>query len=171
METKQRKKRKWLILVALLALLIGLIIPFTWHSLKTVKASLSQEKSAAGAAFGNNPTSTEISVMHGGYIPSPTPTNRPTRTATRTATLTHTPTTTHTLTPTQTPTATPPPKQSPSPSSTLPPTTPAPSLPPTVGPGGNPSTYSTAGFVFIGIALISFLLYFLGSVSARRASD
>ncbi len=166
-ETTQKKKKKWLIPIALLALMIGLLIPFTWQSLKSVKASLSQEKFISDA----DPTSTPIVVMHGGYIPSPTPTNRPTRTPTKTATLP--PTATHTLTPspTVTPTETPPPKQTASPTATVVPTTPAPSLPPTVGPGGNPKTYSTAGFIFLGIALVSFFLYFFGSVLIRRDPD
>ena len=94
MEDKKRK-RTTLILLALLALLIGLLIPFTWRSFKAVKASLVQENSLASKASETNPKTISGGSLHGGWIPSSTPTNRPTATSTATAPPLPTSTATH----------------------------------------------------------------------------
>lgn len=93
MEDKKRK-RTTLILLALLALLLGLLIPFTWRSFKAVKASLMQENSLASATSANDTNAISGSVMHGGWVPSSTPTNHPA--ATSTATVPPSPTSTAT---------------------------------------------------------------------------
>lgn len=165
--TEKKNKKNWLILIALLALFIGLLIPFTWESLKTVKASLSGTVTSPAAT--EDMADFSGSVAHGGYLPSNTPTRQPSRTPTRTATQPPTATITPTSSPTQT--ATQPPKQSVTPTNTVVPTTPAPSQPPTVGPGGDPNTYSTAGFIFIGIAIAAFFLYFFGTIIFKRDPD
>lgn len=94
MEDKKRK-RTTLILLALLALLIGLLIPFTWRSFKAVKASLVQENSLASKASETNPKTISGGSLHGGWIPSSTPTNRPTATSTATVPPLPTSTATH----------------------------------------------------------------------------
>lgn len=227
---EDKKKRKTLILLALLALLIGLLIPFTWRSFRTVKASLQQGSSMESLLSKTDSDTFSGNVMHGGWIPSSTPTNRPTAiftatippsptaTVTNTATyptkvtetiqatststlevtktisptlVTTTPTivpfegtetpevtetgmptstltVTLTFTPTQTATAPVPPTTTVVPNVTDLPPTPPPSLPPTVGPGGNPTVYSTAGLVFGIIAVAAFFLYFSGVIVTRR---
>jgi len=94
MEDKKRK-RTTLILLALLALLIGLLIPFTWRSFKAVKASLVQENSLASKASETNPKTISGGSLHGGWIPSSTPTNRPNATSTATVPPLPTSTATH----------------------------------------------------------------------------
>ena len=94
MEDKKRK-RTTLILLALLALLIGLLIPFTWRSFKAVKASLVQENSLASKASETNPKTISGGSLHGGWIPSSTPTYRPTATSTATVPPLPTSTATH----------------------------------------------------------------------------
>lgn len=94
MEDKKRK-RTTLILLALLALLIGLLIPFTWRSFKAVKTSLVQENSLASKASETNPKTISGGSLHGGWIPSSTPTNRPTATSTATVPPLPTSTATH----------------------------------------------------------------------------
>ena len=94
MEDKKRK-RTTLILLALLALLIGLLIPFTWRSFTAVKASLVQENSLASKASETNPKTISGGSLHGGWIPSSTPTNRPNATSTATVPPLPTSTATH----------------------------------------------------------------------------
>ena len=94
MEDKKRK-RTTLILLALLAPLIGLLIPFTWRSFTAVKASLVQENSLASKASETNPKTISGGSLHGGWIPSSTPTNRPTATSTATVPPLPTSTATH----------------------------------------------------------------------------
>lgn len=91
MEDKKRK-RTTLILLALLALLIGLLIPFTWRSFKAVKAALVQENSLVGLTSTTATGSFSGSSMHGGWVPSSTPI--PQKTATSTATFPPSPTST-----------------------------------------------------------------------------
>ena len=227
---EDKKKRKILILLALLALLIGLLIPFTWRSYKAVKASLLQEGSLESLLTKTDSDTFSRNVMHGGWIPSSTPTNRPTATFTATIppsptstvtnTVTYPPkvtetiqatststwevtktisptlvtttrtnvplggtetpevtetgmpmstlTATLTFTPAQTATAPVPPTTTVVPNVTELPHTPPPSLPPTVGPGGNPTVYSTAGLVFGIIAVAALFLYFSGVIITRR---
>ena len=105
MEDKKRK-RTTLILLALLALLIGLLIPFTWRSFKAVKASLVQENSLASKASETNPKTISGGSLHGGWIPSSTPTNRPTATSTATAPPLPTSTATHSTSSPQAPAST-----------------------------------------------------------------
>ena len=105
MEDKKRK-RTTLILLALLALLIGLLIPFTWRSFKAVKASLVQENSLASKASETNPKTISGGSLHGGWIPSSTPTNRPTATSTATVPPLPTSTATHSTTSPQAPAST-----------------------------------------------------------------
>ena len=105
MEDKKRK-RTTLILLALLALLIGLLIPFTWRSFKAVKASLEQENSLAGKASEANPKTISGGSLHGGWIPSSTPTYRPTATSTATAPPWPTSTATHSTSSPQAPAST-----------------------------------------------------------------
>ena len=105
MEDKKRK-RTTLILLALLALLIGLLIPFTWRSFKAVKASLVQESSLASKASETNPKTISGGSLHGGWIPSSTPTNRPTATSTATAPPLPTSTATHSTSSPQAPAST-----------------------------------------------------------------
>ena len=102
MEDKKRK-RTTLILLALLALLIGLLIPFTWRSFKAVKASLVQENSLASKASETNPKTISGGSLHGGWIPSSTPTYRPTATSTATVPPLPTSTATHSTTSPQAP--------------------------------------------------------------------
>ena len=96
MENK-RKKKNPLILLPLLALLIGLLIPFTWQSFKAVKASLVQENTLESLTSKTDSDSLSGILMHGGWVPSSTPTNRPTATFTATvppsatSTVTNTP--------------------------------------------------------------------------------
>jgi hypothetical protein len=241
---EDKKKRKILILLALLALLIGLLIPFTWRSYKAVKASLLQEGSLESLLTKTDPDTFSGNVMHGGWIPSSTPTNRPTATltatippfptstSTNTATIPPSPTSTVTntvtyppkvtetiqatststwevtktisptlvtttrtnvplggtetpevtetgmptsaltatltFTPAQRATAPVPPTTTVVPNVSELPHTPPPSLPPTVGPGGNPTVYSTAGLVFGIIAVAALFLYFSGVIITRR---
>lgn len=241
---EDKKKRKTLILLALLALLIGLLIPFTWRSFRTVKASLQQGSSMESLLTKTDSDTISDDVMHGGWIPSSTPTKRPTTTftatippsstatVTNTATIPPSPTSTVTntatyptkvtetiqatftstwevtktisptlvtttrtivplggtetpeiyetgmptstltvtltFTPAQTATAPVPPTTTVVPNVTELPPTPPPSLPPTVGPGGNPTVYSTAGLVFGIIAVAAFFLYFSGVIVTRR---
>jgi hypothetical protein len=80
MEKNKKRKQNALILLALLALLIGLLIPFTWRSFNAVKASLLQESTLSTT----NSDSISGILMHGGWVPSSTPTNRPTATFTAT---------------------------------------------------------------------------------------
>ena len=173
MEDKKRK-RTTLILLALLALLIGLLIPLTWRSFMAVKASITGDSSLANKASATEVEEFSGSSMKGGYLPSSTPTTR--RTSTSTATLPPSPTATSTATippsPTVTHTSTQPPKLTETPmlTETSTPTT-TPSSPPTVGPGGDPREYSTAGLVFGLIAIAAFVLYFSGAVVTRRKSD
>lgn len=105
MEDKKRKRRT-LILLALLALLIGLLIPFTWRSFKAVKASLVQENSLASKASETNPKTISGGSLHGGWIPSSTPTNRPTATSTATVPPLPTSTATHSTSSPQAPAST-----------------------------------------------------------------
>jgi len=105
MEDKKRK-RTTLILLALLALLIGLLIPFTWRSFKAVKASLVQENSLASKASETNPKTISGGSLHGGWIPSSTPTNRPTATSTATVPPLPTSTATHSTSSPQAPAST-----------------------------------------------------------------
>ena len=105
MEDKKRK-RTTLILLALLALLIGLLIPFTWRSFKAVKASLVQEKSLASKGPETNPKTISGGSLHGGWIPSSTPTNRPTATSTATVPPLPTSTATHSTSSPQAPAST-----------------------------------------------------------------
>lgn len=91
MEDKNRK-RTTLILLALLALLIGLLIPFTWRTFKAVKAALIQESSMAGLTSATASGLASGSSMHGGWVPSSTPI--PQKTATSTATIPPSPTST-----------------------------------------------------------------------------
>lgn len=105
MEDKKRK-RTTLILLALLALLIGLLIPFTWRSFKAVKASLVQENSLASKASETNPKTISGGSLHGGWIPSSTPTNRPNATSTATVPPSPTSTTTQSTTSPQAPAST-----------------------------------------------------------------
>lgn len=105
MEDKKRK-RTTLILLALLALLIGLLIPFTWRSFKAVKASLEQENSLAGKASEANPKTISGGSLHGGWIPSSTPTYRPTATSTATVPPLPTSTATHSTSSPQAPAST-----------------------------------------------------------------
>ena len=105
MEDKKRK-RTTLILLALLALLIGLLIPFTWRSFKAVKASLEQENSLASKASETNPKTISGGSLHGGWIPSSTPTNRPTATSTATVPPLPTSTATHSTSSPQAPAST-----------------------------------------------------------------
>ena len=105
MEDKKRK-RTTLILLALLALLIGLLIPFTWRSFKAVKASLVQENSLASKASETNPKTISGGSLHGGWIPSSTPTNRPTATSAATAPPLPTSTATHSTSSPQAPAST-----------------------------------------------------------------
>ena len=105
MEDKKRK-RTTLILLALLAFLIGLLIPFTWRSFKAVKASLVQENSLASKASETNPKTISGGSLHGGWIPSSTPTNRPTATSTATAPPLPTSTATHSTSSPQAPAST-----------------------------------------------------------------
>ena len=105
MEDKKRK-RTTLILLALLALLIGLLIPFTWRSFKAVKASLEQENSLASKASETNPKTISGGSLHGGWIPSSTPTNRPTATSTATVQPLPTSTATHSTSSPQAPAST-----------------------------------------------------------------
>jgi len=105
MEDKKRK-RTTLILLALLALLIGLLIPFTWRSFKAVKASLVQENSLASKASETNPKTISGGSLHGGWIPSSTPTYRPTATSTATVPPLPTSTATHSTSSPQAPAST-----------------------------------------------------------------
>ena len=105
MEDKKRK-RTTLILLALLALLIGLLIPFTWRSFKAVKASLVQENSLASKASETNPKTISGGSLHGGWIPSSTPTNRPNATSTATVPPLPTSTATHSTSSPQAPAST-----------------------------------------------------------------
>ena len=109
MEDKKRK-RTTLILLALLALLIGLLIPFTWRSFKAVKASLVQENSLANRTSETNPKTNPKTIsggsLHGGWIPSSTPTNRPAATSTSTASPSPTSTATPSTTSPQAPAST-----------------------------------------------------------------
>ncbi len=230
MEKDKKGKRNKLILLALLTLLIGFLIPFTWRSFKAVKASLMQESTVTKI----NPETISGNLMHGGWVPTNTPpkyltvtntaappTSKP-ATLTLTATLplkvtetipatvtstlestktetpnltmtpptivpfggTGTPDATETSMPTFTQTATatasPPPTQTAiatisiqqtstnAPAATKVPATSPPSMPPTVGPGGNPGSYSTLGFVFGLIAVAAFFLYFSGAIATKR---
>lgn len=88
MKKNKKRKRNTLILLALLALLIGLLIPFTWRSFKSVKASLLQESIVTKI----NPETISGNLMHGGWVPSNTPTKF--STATNTATIQPSPTST-----------------------------------------------------------------------------
>ena len=154
---ESKKNRSTILLLALLVLIILLLIPFAWRSFRGVKASLRHEFPSIVSSPENELISG--SIMHGGWIPSNTPTNRPPVATTiipPTATATLTPTATATLTPTAT--------------ATLPPTA-TPSLPPIVGPGGSPARYSTLGFVCGLIALGSFFLYFSRLIITRHKSD
>lgn len=190
MEEKKRK-RTTLLLLALLALLLGLLIPLTWRSFKAVKASIIQENSLANKASATDSGSFSGSSMHGGYIPSSTPTTRrtststatypPKQTDTATATATQTSTPTATATQTNTPTATATQTNTPTATATQTNTptatatqtntpTSTPSSPPTVGPGGNPGDYSTAGFAFGLIAIAAFFLYFSKVIPRKRGS-
>ena len=190
MEDKKRK-RTTLILLALLALLIGLLIPFTWRSFKAVKASLVQESSLASKASETNPKTISGGSLHGGWIPSSTPTNRPTATSTATAPPLPTSTATHSTSSPQAPASTatytatltllP---EATSTSSASPqtvvstasqplleaetPSVQAPVIAPTVGPAGNPRDYSTLGITFGLIAVAAFFLYFSGTVMSKR---
>jgi len=178
---ESKKNRSTILLLALLVLIILLLIPFAWRSFRGVKASLRHEFPSIVSSPENELISG--SIMHGGWIPSNTPTNRPpvattiipptaTATLTPTATATLTPTATATLTPTAT--ATLPPTATATltltATATLPPTA-TPSLPPIVGPGGSPARYSTLGFVCGLIALGSFFLYFSRLIITRHKSD
>ena len=154
---ESKKNRSTILLLALLVLIILLLIPFTWRSFKAVKASLRHEFPSIVSSPENELISG--SIMHGGWIPSNTPTNRPPVATTilpPTATATLPPTTTATLPPTAI--------------ATLPPTV-TPSLPPTVGPGGSPARYSTLGFLCGLIALGSFFLYFSRLIITRHKPD
>ena len=146
---ESKKNRSTILLLALLVLIILLLIPFAWRSFRAVKASLRHEFPSIVSSPENELISG--SIMHGGWIPSNTPTNRP-----PVATTVIPPTATATLTPTAT--------------ATLPPTA-TPSLPPIVGPGGSPARYSTLGFVCGLIALGSFFLYFSRLIITRHKSD
>jgi len=103
---EDKKKRKTLILLALLALLIGLLIPFTWRSFRTVKASLQQGSSMESLLSKTDSDTISGDVMHGGWIPSSTPTKRPTTTFTATIPPSPTSTATSTATIPPSPTAT-----------------------------------------------------------------
>jgi len=103
---EDKKKRKTLILLALLALLIGLLIPFTWRSFRTVKASLQQGSSMESLLSKTDSDTISGNVMHGGWIPSSTPTNRPTATFTATIPPSPTATVTNTATIPPSPTST-----------------------------------------------------------------
>src|SRR5690606_5740357 len=92
MDKNKKRKRNTLILLALLALLIGLLIPFTWRSFKAVKASLRQENSLVSATSAIDSNVSSGSVMHGGWVPSSTP--LPLKTSTSTATILPSPTAT-----------------------------------------------------------------------------
>ena len=154
---ESKKNRSTILLLALLVLIILLLIPFAWRSFRAVKASLRHEFPSIVSSPENELISG--SIMHGGWIPSNTPTNRPpvaTTVIPPTATATLPPTATATLTLTAT--------------ATLPPTA-TPSLPPIVGPGGSPARYSTLGFVCGLIALGSFFLYFSRLIITRHKSD
>ena len=154
---ESKKNRSTILLLALLVLIILLLIPFAWRSFRAVKASLRHEFPSIVSSPENELISG--SIMHGGWIPSNTPTNRPPVATTilpPTATATLPPTTTATLPPTAI--------------ATLPPTV-TPSLPPTVGPGGSPARYSTLGFVCGLIALGSFFLYFSRLIITRHKPD
>jgi hypothetical protein len=154
---ESKKNRSTILLLALLVLIILLLIPFAWRSFRAVKASLRHEFPSIVSSPENELISG--SIMHGGWIPSNTPTNRPPVATTilpPTATATLPPTTTATLPPTAI--------------ATLPPTV-TPSLPPTVGPGGSPARYSTLGFLCGLIALGSFFLYFSRLIITRHKPD
>lgn len=154
---ESKKNRSTILLLALLVLIILLLIPFAWRSFRGVKASLRHEFPSIVSSPENELISG--SIMHGGWIPSNTPTNRPPVATTilpPTATATLPPTTTATLPPTAI--------------ATLPPTV-TPSLPPTVGPGGSPARYSTLGFLCGLIALGSFFLYFSRLIITRHKPD
>ena len=138
---ESKKNRSTILLLALLVLIILLLIPFAWRSFRAVKASLRHEFPSIVSSPENELISG--SIMHGGWIPSNTPTNRP-------------PVATTVIPPTAT--------------ATLPPTA-TPSLPPIVGPGGSPARYSTLGFVCGLIALGSFFLYFSRLIITRHKSD
>ncbi|NLE92564.1 MAG: hypothetical protein GX599_01055 [Chloroflexi bacterium] len=72
---ESKKNRSTILLLALLVLIILLLIPFAWRSFRAVKASLRHEFPSIVSSPENELISG--SIMHGGWIPSNTPTNRP----------------------------------------------------------------------------------------------
>ena len=169
-ERRKLKKRLTLTLLIALVLLIGLLFPCTLRSIKAVKASLIQESLLRGPLTNIHSNTIYGNVLHGGGGSTNTPTNSPAATNTATVPPSPTATATNTATVPPSPTATAEVTQTPTvvPTATEVPTTPAPSLPPTVGPGGSPGDYSTAGIIFGLIGIAALLLYYSGTIIAKR---